>query len=100
MAKDYKVPKLILICIIRVVLVRWRYSKEMNSNNIGILVKSFGLQRTLPNVNNEEPCTFRLISDHLRVHRKFTTSGKWIGHSHSQILSNTTSGYYDPEICQ
>ena len=96
MARRYQASKLILACIIAVVLTSWMYYKMKHSNNLKTVVISLNTPST--NENSLEPCTFRAISDHLQAHGQFMTGGKWIGHNNGHI-SNTTSGYYDPEFC-
>ena len=101
MAGYYQATKLLLTCSIGLVLLhtvglRWVYVEERISNNLSISAKKF--ETTSTNENNLESCTFRSISDHLRVNGKFIYSGRWIGHNNGHI-SNTTRGYYDPEFC-
>ena len=97
MVRNYQVFKLILACIIAVVLVGgWTYLNVKHLYNPRTVDISLKVQST--SENGLEPCTFRAISDHLRTHEKFMTSGKWIGHNNSDI-SSTTRGYYDPEFC-
>ena len=87
---------LILTCTFGMYIVCLRYSPKWNSQYASTLVRSFEVAPY--NRSDLEPCTFRLISDHLRIHTKFMTSGKWIGHNQSQT-SATNGGYYDPGIC-
>ena len=95
MVGKYEVVSFILTCTLGMYIVIWRYSPIWNSKYANTLVS---LEVAPGSGSDLEPCTFRLISEHLRIHTKSMTSGKWIGHNHDQI-SDTNGGYYDPGIC-
>ena len=96
MVRKYQVTLLMVTCTFGVYIILWRDMPKKNSKYASTLVRSF--EPAPDNASDLEPCTFRLISEHLRIHTKFMTSGKWIGHNYNQVSENN-SGYYNPGIC-
>ena len=50
------------------------------------------------NVTSDAPCTFHIISQHIRDNGYFIQTGEWIGINNTSITSSTR-GFYDPGIC-
>ena len=96
MVEKCQVVSLIVTCTFGMYIVLWGYSAKWNSNNLSTLSRPSEVAPD--NASDLEPCTFHLISEHLRIHTKFITSGKWMGHNHNQISENNR-GYYNPGIC-